>query len=577
MTRRHLLLVLLGFVAAGIAAVLVSCGATREQRPPEQVPASWSDVRNSVGHQVHVGKHHVACTACHGTDGFPVPPLDLCSRCHDVTRNTIHPPDELLGQPRAPQCRDCHGFGRDLSIRPNACMRCHQDAQGRHAAVGIHSDEDCSSCHRAHDVPSLEPQPCTNCHAAQKSSASGHAGIRGCIDCHAVHEARASAETQCATCHAKQRGAVHVDARAIDNRHTKCTTCHAPHKFAKTEVKPCLTCHANQPILAVAASKGRHTCAGCHDRHDTGTAKACTTCHARRTQHPPKGPAALAMTQHGGGASAACATCHPPHDAKLGTAFAVTCESCHAKQPRHATAKCRDCHDPHAPKPALVAALCTKCHADKARSTSGSGHAQCTGCHKQAAHQPSKPPPPCATCHAEQRRLTASNKGHADCTKCHGTNATHNPRAPRPACATCHKVEASTAPRGHQRCNGCHDTHSGARKPTAVCTTCHTDKPKLHHGNQNCANCHRPHGPKGIAKPPPCVSCHPAAKRPGLHRDKGHQDCANCHRSHEARPRDDRVTCTVKCHVKQQNHQPTAVRCATCHPFGPGSNAPTDN
>jgi hypothetical protein len=54
-----------------------------------------------------------------------------------------------------------------------------------------------------------------------------------------------------------------------------------------------------------------------------------------------------------------------------------------------------------------------------------------------------------------------------------------------------------------------------------------------------------------------------------LHRVKGHDQCATCHRSHELAPRDDRATCAT-CHDKLQNHEPTATRCATCHPFGDG-------
>jgi hypothetical protein len=71
-----------------------------------------------------------------------------------------------------------------------------------------------------------------------------------------------------------------------------------------------------------------------------------------------------------------------------------------------------------------------------------------------------------------------------------------------------------------------------------------------------------------VAAPPPCASCHTQQRKPaGLHASKGHATCASCHRSHEQAPRDDRASCTTSCHVDKQAHEPSAVRCATCHPF----------
>jgi len=73
-----------------------------------------------------------------------------------------------------------------------------------------------------------------------------------------------------------------------------------------------------------------------------------------------------------------------------------------------------------------------------------------------------------------------------------------------------------------------------------------------------------------VAALPACVSCHPAAQRPALHRVANHGTCSTCHVAHEAAPRDDRATC-LSCHKAQVNHEPAATRCGSCHPFGRGA------
>ena len=123
---------------------------------------------------------------------------------------------------------------------------------------------------------------------------------------------------------------------------------------------------------------------------------------------------------------------------------------------------------------------------------------------------------------------------------------------------------------GHSQCAGCHEPHSGQRRPDKPCASCHADRASAGHGKRvDCTSCHRAHGPKGPAKPPACDTCHPADKRPGLHRVAQHATCNGCHAAHEQHPADDRATC-VRCHQAQINHEPTATRCGTCHPFGRG-------
>lgn len=516
-------------LCAGVAT-LAACSSSPDRPAATHVPASWTDVRQAAGHQVHVATNHIACTECHG-EGLAPPPGDLCTACHAEIRATIHLDSGLATIVPRPQCQDCHGFV-DREIRPTACMRCHDRAQGRHLAVGAHRDERCGDCHRAHATPSLAPPPCESCHEAHRTA---HAGMRGCRDCHSVHETATAADARCATCHAKLRGAAHVELRhsptgSIDlsphspggsaahpgDSHRKCTTCHRPHAFGKTETARCDSCHTAQ--RPPAATK-HGACTTCHAPHDAAQPRPCASCHVQRTSHPEVGNHAVANP---------CATCHSPHTPNA----VVTCDTCHAKQPTHSKAACQDCHKPHAATPTLTAALCATCHAEVSRRAAGSGHATCTNCHVEAAHAPSKP---------------------------------------SPRCPTCHVPEATTAPRGHQTCADCHDTHASAR-PAASCSSCHVDKPKTSHGTQICATCHRAHGSRAADKPTlasrTCAGCHPPQTLPGLHASSGHQTCAACHRAHELAPRDDRTTCTGTCHRAQAGHEPTAIHCATCHPFG---------
>jgi hypothetical protein len=505
-----------------VVGALVSCGPPA--RPPtERVPASYRDVRESAGHTKHLGK--VACVECHGPLGFEQPPATVCASCHAKT-TPLHHDDPTAGT-RAPHCTDCHAFGKDKTVEPWNCMRCHAQPQNHIAAVGAHSDEKCSDCHQPHASPATSPRQCTDCHADRETK---HAGLRGCLDCHSMHEPtramgqvvtlgastapiHAGAIAGCARCHATQPGKLHVDNHALSVGHIACTTCHIPHDF---KPRACTDCHGNQPMIAPQ----KHSCIGCHDQHDAGRARACATCHAQKVPHP---NATKAVEGN-------CVGCHPPHDrghlAQADHHAAVACATCHNQHPSHAKAQCLDCHVAHGPKPQLAAALCGRCHQDKAQSTADTGHAKCLTCHTTAAHAPELKPPGCPTCHTQ---------------------------------------EAATAPKGHADCANCHTAHSP--KPTKACASCHQTEGASPHGTKlACTTCHRVHaGPAGPAKPPACLTCHTDDKRKGLHAVVHHRDCATCHAPHGP-SRDDRATC-ISCHKDKSTHQPAAVHCATCHPF----------
>ena len=359
--RLLLLLALLALAFAG-------CGGAGEDA--ESVPAAWRIVRESFGHRVHVIDGDVKCTQCHeiADAGFAKPPADLCKKCHDDKVATIH--EQAPAGAETPVCQDCHGFGKDLGIKPNACMRCHAKPQGDHVQmIQIHSGATCSGCHRPHERPSFQPRTCRDCHDDVAALHGDRTGATDCLDCHRPHELALEADGKCADCHAKGTPAI-TSAALFPGGHERCTGCHQPHQFTAATVKPCETCHQNQPVLA---AKVHTSCVGCHRQHEAAEPRACTSCHREQVAHP-------APSKDG-----ACAGCHPPHQRGM-AGLAVACATCHDDVPIHGSAQCRDCHVPHQGKPVLAAAMCQRCHADKVASTAHTGHATCQSCHVKAAH-----------------------------------------------------------------------------------------------------------------------------------------------------------------------------------------------
>jgi hypothetical protein len=622
---------------------------------PLEVPSSWRAVRDSRGHQVHVVYGAVPCGGCHDHDRFTTPPPEVCARCHTMETPLHDRPRPLVISP-SPGCLDCHSFRVDVSAS-RACMRCHQRAQGiATAAVGIHAPRaeapvpidmaiessigesigesittsrraiaspECGDCHHAHSRPTLDSRPCASCH--RDIAEVRHGGQLGgtCTDCHSVHERDHSASDRCSTCHSRpvigKRAVAAVNpGLALFVGHDTCTGCHRPHRFDRSGVAACRDCHKT---ISVLAESGRgasgHRCASCHNQHDPGSVRACSSCHFGASHHRSGSGSASAAS--------ACDGCHPIHTAisspisspissgpsvrlpplppvnsSAVRAIAVACDTCHPAVKSHApSASCTTCHPPHGAPPVLGAALCTTCHVELSRSSAGTGHATCVACHIQPGHQASRTPPPCQSCH--QPVSAAVIAGHQDCTSCH-LGANHAPRRPRvasssaaspragSACNSCHAEQATSAPIGHRDCLVCHRPHDGGLLPSSQrCTGCHVDRVRGHgaprsiamstalSGRQGlalirpqalqCASCHRAHGPAGVAKPPPCSTCHDVMALPGLHqRTVQHRDCATCHAAHETTARSDRTTCLL-CHQDRRDHEPSSALCATCHPF----------
>jgi hypothetical protein len=502
-------------VAAGIAGLLAVLAHGPPGVPPELVPASWAEYKTSAGHEAHVEQGRAACKDCHDyeREGFKNPGIAPCGRCHSKQAAHGHPGVGASAAAGATKigCLECHSFAPNKS--PATCIGCHSRPQGTLTAIHEHRETDCSRCHTMHAEPFTKSADCASCHEERASVHSQHANSRGCEDCHAAHTPAIAAMSTCNTCHAQPAGPKPAG-------HDACITCHKPHDFVAGGAAACLGCHGPKPTLASADVTAHTVCTNCHEHHaPTTAASSCERCHSNiRVSHDDRG---------------ACIGCHVPHaesEAKV-----APCTSCHVK----------------------VAFADTSAH---------KGGVHCVSCHAGHDFTPPAKPAICTKCHATEVTAAATNRGHADCTTCHGPS-THAP-APAPTCGNCHAKERASAPQGHQKCLGCHDAHAGAPLAQVACSSCHTQQAASQHAAVpgGCETCHRPHGPGGVASPPACTNCHARAQLPALHSVQAHAQCSSCHASHEP-PRSDRASCTGSCHADRRDHQPQAQVCTGCHVF----------
>jgi len=555
-------------------------------------------------HQPEEDQHHLgskekptACVTCHvfqKSDGGGVTPV--CVDCHkpggnaDKASKGHHNTNDAT-------CTSCHAVHGKPKIAIADCTNCHTGIGVRHgnrfvtatnsdagvdaiASVSWEAGTALREAGIAAGPFSLNPANAVVPSGVEvEQLAESKAGV--CSGCHVPHSAGKDANDTCQNCHvstsaqkapelawlAKQAPKVKPSGPGVAG-HKACTVCHTPHQAAKDLVKPCVGCH--EPKKAVTQIKGHAECKGCHTPHAPLEAlNACATCHKN---HPALGTPKVAQHEK-------CSSCHDVHTPTASPAAA--CEKCHAAvHPNHPAAlaksgksACVGCHTPHPSASNVIVRPCSSCHQNIATSDS-KAHATvvCGTCHKK--HEGFKlaglGAPFCKTCHGPVGAKVS--KGHSECKSCHG--GPHNP-VRQVVCSKCHEAEATTAYKGHASCPTCHEPHSGklsvggGKTGAAFCVTCHTNKPSTPHGSlpTGCQTCHRQHGPKGVASPPACLSCHSMEKLTGLHKGKTHsQNCTSCHGGHSA-PRSDRTTCTATCHTKQKTHQPDAVNCKGCHNF----------
>lgn len=571
-------------VAALTLAMVAACASEADlgNAPGRGVyiPESWQTTRTVDGHYHHVIQKKIACSKCHELTDTAIGPVvpSRCANCHEQEAKLEHAPAEArakFGPNATTDCTDCHTFAVDLpqdaahqgpvkTHPPSDCSRCHLVQQGDTPAVQVHNTEKCLSCHQPHQQQTPTSAPCDECHkdVSTTHAATDKSNVEICTTCHTHQHAPASdARGTCAGCHANDTSVPKralIGDTALFEGHSDCVGCHRPHDFEKSEAVNCRSCHEDMLVLGGHRVKAHNNCTNCHDPHNvkSASATACSWCHRDVSPNHPK---------HG--KAGTCTGCHDPHPSSAHALDKVrNCSSCHHQgandKDLHDGVSCRECHRPHN---FLLASqgvqLCARCHADNtAHATSLPGHATCSNCHRGLPHRPAALQVACQTCHKQEHE--EANPGHAECQNCHEPHA----GTLQKDCKSCHQNEHRTAPKGHQECTQCHQPHSGLPN-NAACSSCHAQVATSPHGklSANCADCHRPHGPDGIARPPPCGSCHQPATLVGLHATAQHGKCSNCHTQHgENQPERERC---LTCHKDRQDHFPNAPACASCHLF----------
>ncbi len=257
-------------------------------------------------------------------------------------------------------------------IEPVICLRCHADAQFKHAfhpqlAVAIRSGKEprvsCSDCHGTHDIASPKV-PGSKFHASRVSESCGKCH-RNAVENFpgSVHGKALAAKVKGApTCLGCHRSNITFAAGTADSLTVK-----------TAQAQLCLTCHLDSPEVRDRTS----STAGFVTRWDSS---------AHGT-----------LLQHGNARAANCVSCHGSHDIRRKTEagalvsrnnIPVTCAKCHAETERkfsrsvHGMARsspktdsmtCATCHDEHAKTApvdarsgvaakSVTAQVCSRCH-----------------------------------------------------------------------------------------------------------------------------------------------------------------------------------------------------------------------
>ena len=178
--------------------------------------ADWPQIRDSVGHKVHLRAPRVGCLDCHaGAIHRFDRAEESCGGCHAEQVDTAGRMSQL-------HCNACHDFHANAALIPTqgVCRECHLSNK---VTMGEFPDNvhmarlACSACHQQHKRKRVDRAACLRCHERiGEHGLHGSPGHGDCTNCHRAHDWQTQA-AHCTGCHTK---------RSADCRPEACWSCH---------------------------------------------------------------------------------------------------------------------------------------------------------------------------------------------------------------------------------------------------------------------------------------------------------------------------------------------------------------
>lgn len=178
--------------------------------------ADWPQIRDSVGHKVHLRAPRVGCLDCHARAIHRFDRAEeSCARCHA---------EQVDGEGGMSQlhCNACHDFHANAALIPTRalCRECHLANKvnlGRFPDNVHMARLSCSACHQPHKRERVDRAACLRCHEQiARHGLHDKAEHGNCSDCHRAHDWRPQV-ADCVGCHAQRSARCQPD---------RCWSCH---------------------------------------------------------------------------------------------------------------------------------------------------------------------------------------------------------------------------------------------------------------------------------------------------------------------------------------------------------------
>lgn len=394
--------------------------------PPTGAVCVSCHSKTKGNHVALAPEKHKDCTSCHNPHApTPKETRTSCAKCHTTQLSQVMR-DGPEGHAKT-TCFGCHKPHDNPLPPPDICSKCHAERALVVASAEPATHRKCASCHEKHVFKIRDTAAtCSKCHdpappadgAPALASAAPNIGGIGphkgdCKTCHTLHGTPEVPKAKCVSCHEKALATFNPP----NPKHAVCRSCHTPHKPAKTALERCKSCHEAKATVALswpAKSAHAQACNGCHTPHDVRVKKTCPDCHQAEVK------SAL-------GSKHQCVGCHAPHKAApkpllagASPAWWTRCADCHQAKvesvklrgPTHS--ECINCHKPHR----FGVPECASCHTDM----------KSKGLHAVPKHAEK-----CTSCHDPHVKGLPER---ATCLTCHTNRQSHQPDAKR--CQACH-------------------------------------------------------------------------------------------------------------------------------------------